>query len=44
MTPGAVLTMVLTMSIVSGFAVYFFWKILITPSRSDAEEDEESGG
>jgi hypothetical protein len=37
-TAAAILTMITTMGIVTGFAVYFFFKILNTPQRKDGEE------
>jgi len=38
MTAAAIFTMVATMGIVTGFAVYFFFKVLTTPSKKDGEE------
>lgn len=40
MTTEAVITMVVTMSIVTLFAGYFFRKVLITPRKSDLEETD----
>ena len=38
MTAVAILTMITTMGIVTGFAVYFFFKVLSTPPKKDWEE------
>ena len=35
MTIVAILMMVITMAIVTGFSVYFFWKVLKTPNKSE---------
>ena len=38
MTIGAILMMVLTMTVITGIAGYYFWKVLITPNKSAVEE------
>lgn len=38
MTAAAIFTMITTMGIVTGFAVYFFIKVLSTPPKKDGEE------
>lgn len=43
MTTGAVLLMVLTMSIVTAFTVYFFIKILRAPLPSPEDGEEAAG-
>jgi len=35
MTAAAIITMILTMGIVTAFSVYFFWKVLKTPNRTE---------
>jgi hypothetical protein len=35
MTNAAVITMIVTMAIVFGFAGYFFWKVIVTPRKTE---------
>lgn len=37
MTTTAVVMMITTMGIVTGFALYFFFKVLKTPPKQDSE-------
>ena len=37
MTGSAILTMITTMGIVTGFTLYFFFKVLKTPPKQDGE-------
>lgn len=37
MTPSAIIMMVLTMGVVTGFAVYFFIKVLRTPPKEGSD-------
>lgn len=42
MTAGAIITMVVTMSTVTAFTVYYFWKVLRTsPSKTDDAETKK---
>lgn len=36
MTTGAIMMMIVTMAIVTAFALYFFIKVLRTPPKSDS--------
>ena len=38
MTAAAIFTMISTMGIVTGFAIYFFVKVLRTPPKKDTEQ------
>ena len=40
MTTAGLLMMIITMGIVSAFTGYFFWKVLKTPAKPDAESTD----
>ena len=41
MKSQALIMMVATNLIVAGFTIYFFWKVLATPTRLDEPDDED---
>lgn len=40
MTTAALVMMISTMGIVTAFSVYFFWKVLKTPTKPDSESTD----